>query len=237
MGKKSRERKERKIAEKKARQAGLAELAAVARTETPQPASISDAMSAEGPITLYHATTKAVIPPGIGPFELVPVSQHGGTAVWPEEIAPRELVYLGDAATAIVFMGRAADVHEAEPVLLEATLDWAALQPDPAYLEAVSRLARLGHNAFGTTAVDSLFWSGRVATVTPVTVQRRLHAKSGQGLVSLLRRSRVGTLVERWHDDTIWQEAARANHLRARSGAEWRELVGRHALAEIFVEY
>jgi hypothetical protein len=237
MSKKSRERKERKVREQEARRAALAE-AAERRRAAPDASAPKPAPPPEGAVTRYHATTKAVVPEDSdAPVELLPADAHGDITVWPEKTAPRHLVYLGDAATALVFMGHAAEAHQAEPVLLEVTLDASTLEPDPAYLESVRRLALFGDKRCGSSASESLFWSGRVAVAGPVEVARRLHVLSGKALANLVIQSRIGEHAERWHDDSIWQQAARENRARAESGAQWRARVGRYALSQLFVEY
>lgn len=109
---------------------------------------------------LWHLTSDAVVPRSAEQFQLAPPDQHGGVCCWDEEIAPRDLVYLGDGM-ALAYLGVVIRTHGGTPVLLDVEVADEDLAPDPAYLQAVESLDPA---KFAPTTEASLYWSGRVAT-------------------------------------------------------------------------
>lgn len=131
-----------------------------------------DPAAGDDRLILWHATSDAIVPPSGEDFELLSPLQRGEAGNWPDEVAPRRFLYLGDAAS-IAFLGKVLQRHGGRPVLLDVQVDESLLEPDPAYVETCQRLVQLGLPELQTGAGASLFWSGRVATTGPVTLVRR----------------------------------------------------------------
>jgi hypothetical protein len=190
----------------------------------------------EDAVTLWHATTTAVVPPSPTPFELQAPSRHEATTVWPADVAPRHLIYLGDAVS-LVFAAVAMTRHGGEPVLLDVEVARSSLEPDPAYLEATRRLATFGPTNYGQDAASSFQWTGRVATRGPVFIRQRRVCRNLPSLKANLQRAQLAEHAERWHDDRIWREASARVGATPRSGAEWRERIGDVFVADLFEPY
>jgi hypothetical protein len=182
----------------------------------------------------WHATTTTVVPPSPAAFELRSPQDHGRACPWPKDVAPRHLIYLGDA-TSLVFAVRAITVHGGMPVLLEVDATAATLQPDPAYLVARSRL--LGPNQLGCEPSSSWEAAGRVATQGPVRVRARHVCTDVASLLVNLQTSGLVRHAEAWHDDQIWREAQALYGLRFSTAAEWRRHVGKKLTAAFFRPY
>lgn len=172
VGRKSRERKSRRKTREASGRASLTASATGTRSAS------KAARSSAGTVTLWHATTTAVVPPSPEPFELLPPAVHGGQAVWPPAVAPPEFIYLGDAIV-LAFIPEAAAKHGGLPVLLDVEVALADLAPDPAYIETAHWLRTVGRDEFGLDALSSLRWSGRVAT--PCCPKTRLSPRHESG--------------------------------------------------------
>jgi hypothetical protein len=151
-------------------------------------------------------------------------------------VAPRHFIYLGDAVS-LVFGLRAMRNLGGKPVLLDVEVARSSLEPDPAYLEAVRRLASLGLSGYGTDASSSLRWSGRVATRGPVSVRQRRVCDDLPSLAVNLARAQLPEHAQAWHDDRLWQSAAAAFGASVQSGSEWRARVGQRLTSELFRPY
>jgi hypothetical protein len=185
---------------------------------------------------LWHATTTTVVPASPQPFTLQAPSQHGGLCGWDAAVAPRHLIYLGDAVS-LVFANRALSVHGGVPVLLEVEVAEHLLQPDPAYLVARDNLTKMGHTKFGADTLSSLYWSGRVATTGPVNILARYRCSDiGDFLVGLLNTA-LGDHTEKWFDDAIWQAAASRANIQFKSGSDWRAHIGTTLTNQCFLPF
>jgi hypothetical protein len=61
--------------------------------------------TAESPMrTLWLGTTTSVVPRSPEPFDLLTAAAHKGPTVWGADVAPRHLIYLGDAVSAFSFL-------------------------------------------------------------------------------------------------------------------------------------
>ncbi len=176
-----------------------------------------------------------MVPASPTPFKLRSATQHGGVTVWSKDTAPPHFLYLGDAATCIVFGLKAMQRHGGELVLLEVEVDDDALEPDPAYLVARQRLLMLGIDGFGETAEAGLEASGRVATKGPVNVVQRLMCNDRPSLAKALEDTRLLQHIEAWHDARTRPSVV--NGLPMQSAKQWRDHVAGVMLPKLFVVY
>jgi len=218
VSRKDRERKKRRDRERPAHRHTLS----AARQELPS------APHPDYVTTLWHATTTAVVPPSPTSFELQSPAQQGGATVFSADIAPRDLIYLGDGVS-LVFAVLAMMHHGEDPVILDVEVAWSSLVPDPAYLVATQRAASVGLTGFGHDTVSSLYWSGRVATRGPVLIRQRRVCRDLPSFKANLVRAQLRDHAQAWHDDRLWRQAAADNGASVSSGAEWR-----HHLGDVF---
>lgn len=219
MSRNDRERNKRRDRERRAHRQTLS----AARQEVPSgphPESVT---------TLWHATTTAVVPPSPTSFELQSPAQHCGATVFSADIAPRDLIYLGDGVS-LVFAALAMMHHGGDPVILDVEVAWSSLVPDPAYLVARHRLASVGLTGFGHDTVSSLYWSGRVATRGPALIRQRRVCRDLPSFKANLVNAQLPDHAQAWHDARIWRQAAADSGASVSSGAEWR-----HHLGDVFV--
>lgn len=226
MSRKDRERKKRRDRERRAR----SQVLSAARQEG------RNSPDEEDVVTLWHATTTAVVPPSPTSFELQAPTQHGGATVWSADVAPRDLIYLGDGVS-LVFAVLAMRHHGGEPVLLDVEVAWSSLVPDPAYLVATERMADVGLTRFGQDTTSSLYWSGRAATRRPVLIRQRRVCRDLPSFKANLVRAQLAEHAQAWHYDRIWQQAAADHGASVRSGAEWRHHVGDVLARGLFEPY
>ena len=189
-------------------------------------------------VTLYHGTTTDVVPRGSVPFELLPSSAHEGPCIWPEHVAPRHLIYLGDMVS-LVFAERACKKHGGWPVLLEVDVEIEDLQPDPAYLVGREGLGLIGFqlSAFGTDVASSLHWSGRVAISEPVTPRARYVCRDLSRFQSRLKASGLAQQATYWHEERVWRHFALSAGLRCADGADFRLQASKKLVSACFRRY
>ena len=154
--------------------------------------------------------------------------------MWTPDIAPTHLIYLGDAATSLVFANQALTKHKGTPVLLEIEVGEHLLQADPAYLVTRQHLDRTN---FGSDVESSYEWSGRVATTGPVSVRRRLVCTDIFEFLIAIYHSGLADHVQRWHDDSVWRNAAAKFGQSPASASAWRSTIGDAIKALFFVQY
>jgi hypothetical protein len=228
MGNKNRERRQRRDAQRKARRAAPKNDARRRR-----PSRESDESKT---VRLWHGTTTTVVPASPQDFDLKSAAQHQGPSVWESSIAPRDLIYLGDAVS-LVFARLAMDKLGGNPVLLDVEVPRSALRSDPSYLKALQHPLIQGAAGYGTDVSSSFRWSGRVAAVGPVDIRQRWVCDKPFEFRVRLAELELAKHAQSWQDDRSWKQASEQPSRAAKSGGEWRAHIGKLIVDEFFEPY
>ncbi len=156
-----------------------------------------------------HGTTSAIVPADETPVTLKPAAHHGQAAVWPDDIAPRNFLYLGEYVTMCFAHHRAqSDGHL--PMLAQVEAPVASLHPDPAWFSTAETAAKAGGltwpppDGLGMSYKESWEDCGRMACDSEVKVTKRFVCHDAGRLGQLLAESGLSRFVLGWVQADLW---------------------------------
>jgi hypothetical protein len=160
-------------------------------------------------VPFYHGTSTAVVPPDATPVTLKPPCKHNGFTVWPEEVAPRDFLYLGEyVATYFAHVRAKRDGHL--PIVAEVAVAPEDLRLDPAWLKAMRDAVLRAGKAWPMPDVaqlpytESLKDCGRIACVSEAHVTKRFVCHRPERLAQVLKESGISRFIHSWEKAETW---------------------------------
>jgi hypothetical protein len=161
---------------------------------------------------LWHGTSSALFPESGAPRVIQAPCVHGSLTFWPELVAPRSLVYLGDSV-ALIFGSHACSQVGGDLLLLKVQVDPNVVEPDPAYLKVREKFDNLKPEWD-----HSLRWCGRVATPGPVHVSAAWKCNDLHSLRANMISSGLAQHAQSWHDEQTMAEFCSKQSFRRELG-------------------